>query len=119
MLYELKELATRVEDLDATAARVSAAKEQGDGELRRAELEDESLAYRAALLDAARDVRDAAQEPTNVQGLALSRLMRDRPNVAVTITRRPFDLPEGYWLVVFDSDPRFECGIAPDGSVSS
>lgn len=64
-------------------------------------------------------VRELLNERTNVQALALARLMRDRPNVAVTITRRPFDLPEGYWLVVFDSDPRFECGIAPNGDVSS
>jgi hypothetical protein len=57
-------------------------------------------------------------EPTNVQALALARLMRDRPGAQVVVHRDVFDLPNGYWLAVIGLDG-FQCGIAPDGSVSS
>lgn len=57
-------------------------------------------------------------EPTNVQALALARLMRDRPGAQVVVHRDVFDLPNGYWLAIIGLDG-FQCGIAPDGSVSS
>lgn len=58
-------------------------------------------------------------EPTNVQALALARLMRDRPHSGgCSINTEPFDLPNGYWLVVFTLSG-FTCGIAPNGDVSS
>lgn len=56
---------------------------------------------------------------TNRQGLALARLLRDRPEQVATVSRGAtfLGLPEGYWLVTFNDG--FECGIAPDGAVSS
>lgn len=60
-------------------------------------------------------------QPADPQLAALGRLMRDRPDKAVAIMRKPFDLPEGYWMATF-GEPYgngFVCGIAPDGSVSS
>lgn len=64
-------------------------------------------------------VRELLNEPTNVQALALARLMRDRPAAAqVVVHRDVFDLPNGYWLAIIGLDG-FQCGIAPDGSVSS
>ena len=60
---------------------------------------------------------------TDEQGLALARLMRDRPGGLVSIRRKPFALLEGYVEVSFyggfSSTGGFECGIAPDGRVSS
>jgi hypothetical protein len=44
--------------------------------------------------------------------------MRDRPNRQVVVHQEVFDLPSGYWLAVIGTDG-FQCGIAPDGSVSS
>jgi|GEM_PF-6106272 hypothetical protein len=55
---------------------------------------------------------------TGEQALALARLMRDRPDSNVSILRAPFDLPDGYLLVMF-AVGGFTCGIAPDGRVSS
>lgn len=75
-----------------------------------------------AVAERLREVLDELRsEPTNVQALALARLMRDRPDSVVTVNPNPFDLPEGYWQAWFPATPSegFMCGIAPDGSVSS
>jgi hypothetical protein len=57
-------------------------------------------------------------ESLNAQGLALARLMAGRRGERVNIlTNATFTLPEGWWLATFECG--FECGIAPDGSVSS
>lgn len=64
---------------------------------------------------------DAGAPYTNAQGVALAQRITDR-TVRVEISTRPFDLPNGYLLVnVYDaaSQRPFQCGIAPDGSVSS
>lgn len=73
---------------------------------------------------AAKIAGELLSEPTNVQALALARLLRDRPeHVARVYPYGRFDLPDGYWLVIFDHRERgahdFECGIAPNGRVSS
>jgi hypothetical protein len=52
----------------------------------------------------------------NPQANALLRVLRDRPDQSATVSRG-FALPSGYLLVTFNEG--FECGIAPDGSVSS
>lgn len=66
----------------------------------------------------ANSLRELLAKPLNMQALALARLMRDRAGQHVQIHDKPFDLPDGYWLVVFDHGS-FECGIAPNGDVSS
>lgn len=66
----------------------------------------------------ANGVRELLGEQTNVQALALARLLRGRESTGVHIATEPFDLPDGYWAVEFLRDG-FTCGIAPDGSVSS
>lgn len=71
-----------------------------------------------ALMVIAKAARELLADPTNVQALALARLMRDREPSAVHITPRPFDLPEGFVAVTFLASG-FECGIAPTGEVSS
>lgn len=79
----------------------------------------EALAdYGALLASVVRDLLDELAQPTNLQALALARLMRDRPGAQVVVHRDVFDLPNGYWLAVIGLDG-FQCGIAPDGSVSS
>jgi hypothetical protein len=57
---------------------------------------------------------------TNAQGVAIARLMRGRLDETATVSRplaRTAGLPENWLLVTFSAG--FECGIAPDGSVSS
>lgn len=57
---------------------------------------------------------------TNAQGTAIARLMRGRLDETVTVSRtlaRVAGLPANWLLVTFSAG--FECGIAPDGSVSS
>jgi ABC-type protease/lipase transport system fused ATPase/permease subunit len=63
-------------------------------------------------------LREMLDEPTTVQALALARLMRDRPNAQVVVHQGVFDLPQGYWLAIIGTDG-FQCGIAPNGDVSS
>lgn len=57
----------------------------------------------------------ANREAPNAQANALLRVMAARKSMATV--REAFDLPDGYWFVQFADG--FECGIAPDGSVSS
>jgi hypothetical protein len=60
---------------------------------------------------------------TDRQGIALARLLRDRPNAGrCTIYAKPFELPDGYIRVeipTYHENVYFECGIAPNGDVSS
>jgi hypothetical protein len=79
---------------------------------------DDTLAHAETAARLAGVVRDLLAEPTNVQALALAKLMRDYPNRQVVIHQEVFDLPSGYWLAILGTDG-FQCGIAPDGSVSS
>jgi hypothetical protein len=106
MLHELRELHL------AQEAYTNAIDE---GDLEVADL------YRKNLARVVDEVHTAFGEPTNRQALALARLIRQRPDAHVAIRQRPFDLPEGYWLVSFTSYPQdeFQCGIAPNGDVSS
>lgn len=68
--------------------------------------------------DAIEQLYARRDESLNAQGLALARLMAGRRGERVTvITNATFTLAEGWWLVTFECG--FECGIAPDGSVSS
>lgn len=78
----------------------------------------------AATEEVVRVVRELLEEPTNVQALALARLMRSRRRGTATLglslahhSPDAFVLAN-YWTAVF-ADDGFECGIAPDGSVSS
>jgi hypothetical protein len=66
--------------------------------------------------EVANTLEQVLEEPTNVQALALARLLRDRPGKSANVTPN-FDLPAGYWFVTFNDG--FECGIAPNGDVSS
>jgi hypothetical protein len=91
----LNELRQRVEDYDATP----------DG--------DDS--ERVALVALAECLRAGLDDPAVVQALALAPRMRTTRHVTIAVG--PFDLPSGYWLARFDDG--FECGIAPDGAVSS
>lgn len=54
---------------------------------------------------------------TDEQVRALRRVMNDRQSSDATVSHKPFDLPEGYILVLFADG--FQCGIAPNGDVSS
>lgn len=79
----------------------------------------EALAeYGRLLADATGTLLDELAQPTNRQALALARLMRDRPGAQVVVHQNVFDLPDDFWLAVIGLDG-FQCGIAPDGSVSS
>lgn len=62
---------------------------------------------------------DVDAEPNVDQALAL--LKRVQTNGFSHVQNTPFDLPDGYVLVaeVSGSKRGFECGIAPDGRVSS
>lgn len=71
-----------------------------------------------ALMVIAKAARELLGEPTNVQMLAVARLMRDREPSAVHITPNPFDLPEG-WIAATFLAGGWECGISPEGEVSS
>lgn len=52
---------------------------------------------------------------SRAQGIELARRMKR--GTWATVAVHPFDLPANYWQVRFSDG--FECGIAPDGSVSS
>lgn len=63
---------------------------------------------------------DAGGLITNAQGAAIARLMRGRLDETVTVSRtlaQVVGLPENWLLVTFSAG--FECGIAPNGGVSS
>lgn len=61
--------------------------------------------------------QDMGDTPANPQANAL--LDRVRRNSGPTeVHVKPFDLPDGYLLVI-DQVGEFTCGIAPDGRVSS
>lgn len=55
---------------------------------------------------------------TDEQALALARLSRSR-EANFSVHLRPFDLPDGYIMVVFSDQTQFTCGISPTGDVSS
>lgn len=56
---------------------------------------------------------------TDEQGLALAQLARDRPVGVIIIKRTALDRPGGYISVSFaQTTGEFNCGIAPNGSVS-
>lgn len=74
-------------------------------------------AVRDMLTGAVEELDAILSEPTNLQGLALAGLLRNRTRGNCNIYRNAFDLPEGYWFVRFADG--FECGIAPNGDVSS
>lgn len=68
-------------------------------------------------------LRTDGDTPTPAQGIALARVMRDFHSNGARVTAKTFDLPEGYLAVTLydpqDRGPDFECGIAPNGDVSS
>lgn len=55
--------------------------------------------------------------PGAAQGRALAHVMATQGAAVERLHPSPFDLPAGYWGVRLTNG--FECGIAPDGSVSS
>jgi hypothetical protein len=57
------------------------------------------------------------EAPGAAQGRALWRLMAVQDAAVERLHPSPFDLPAGYWGVRLTNG--FECGIAPDGAVSS
>lgn len=64
---------------------------------------------------------DAGEPYTNAQGVALARRITERTQ-RVEVYPRPFDLPDGSLRVLIHdagAQRAFECGIEPDGSVSS
>ena len=76
---------------------------------------DNGYSEHQALVALAESVREGLADPAVVQSLALAPRMRNTRQVTIAVG--PFDLPSGYWLARFDDG--FECGIAPDGAVSS
>lgn len=81
-------------------------------------MSEEDIADLGTALEAVETVAIELDYTTSVQALALASLVRQRAEESVVMRTRPFDLPDGYWLVTFEPSG-FTCGIAPDGSVSS